>query len=81
MLAQALEDRQYFFSVLLKQLIVLAKIRALVVLPTPREPQNKKACAKCVDTYRRYRETKRSSMYAYAHGALNPRLGRGSVLT
>ena len=34
-------------SVGVKQLIVLAKIRAVVVFPTPREPQNKKACAKC----------------------------------
>src|SRR5690606_10398695 len=30
------------------QLIVLAKIRAQVVLPTPRGPQNKKACASCL---------------------------------
>src|SRR6202007_737343 len=35
-------------SVKLKQLMVLAKIRAQVVLPTPRGPQNKKACAKCL---------------------------------
>ena len=28
------------------QLIVLAKIRAVVVFPTPRDPKNKKACAK-----------------------------------
>jgi hypothetical protein len=33
------------FSVLSKQLIVLARIRAVEVLPTPREPQNKNACA------------------------------------
>ena len=33
-------------SVRLEQLIVFAKIRAQVVLPTPLEPQNKKACAK-----------------------------------
>ena len=31
----------------LKQLMVLAKIRAVVVLPTPLDPQNKKACARC----------------------------------
>jgi hypothetical protein len=31
-----------------KQLIVFAKILAVVVFPTPREPQNKKACAKCL---------------------------------
>src|SRR5690606_34869730 len=30
------------------QLIVLAKIRAQVVFPTPRGPQNKKACASCL---------------------------------
>jgi hypothetical protein len=34
------------FSVRLKQLIVLAKIRAVVVFPTPREPQKRNACAK-----------------------------------
>jgi hypothetical protein len=31
---------------MLKQFMVLAKIRAQVVLPTPRGPQNKNACAK-----------------------------------
>jgi hypothetical protein len=34
------------FSVRLKQLMVFANIRAVVVLPTPLEPQNKNACAK-----------------------------------
>jgi hypothetical protein len=33
-------------SVKLRQLIVLAKIRAQVVFPTPRGPQNKNACAR-----------------------------------
>jgi hypothetical protein len=33
-------------GVRLKQLMVFAKIRAVVVLPTPRDPQNKKAWAK-----------------------------------
>ena len=32
-------------GVLFSQLIVLARIRAQVVLPTPLGPQNKKACA------------------------------------
>ena len=34
------------FSVGLRQLMVLAMMRAQVVLPTPRGPQNRKACAK-----------------------------------
>ena len=34
------------FSVGLRQLMVLAMIRAQVVLPTPLGPQNRKACAK-----------------------------------
>src|ERR1051326_1107494 len=35
-------------SVMLKQLMVLASMRAQVVFPTPRGPQNKKACARCL---------------------------------
>ena len=37
------ESQASIWSDRLKQLIVLAKIRAVVVLPTPREPQNKNA--------------------------------------
>ena len=33
-----------------KQLIVFARIRAQVVFPTPRGPQNKNACAKWLFT-------------------------------
>jgi hypothetical protein len=33
-------------SLLLKQLIVFARIRAVVVFPTPLEPQKRNACAK-----------------------------------
>ena len=31
----------------LEQFIILAKMRAVVVLPTPRGPQNRYACASC----------------------------------
>ncbi len=48
----SLKDKQFshslhasISSVLLVQLMVLAKILAQVVLPTPLGPQNKKACA------------------------------------
>src|SRR5690606_41359588 len=48
-LLKARQDAQVpqasFSAVMFSQLIVFARIRAQVVLPTPRGPQNKKACA------------------------------------
>ena len=48
---KAVQDSQLshgsIFDVIFKQLMVLAKIRAQVVFPTPLGPQNKKDCAKC----------------------------------